>query len=554
MFPLDANSFSQLFSESVLIFALASVANGVLLFFASVKFLLAFQQSGYRAKRYYKWLNAKENSYLSRLMLLCMLGFLFFCVLAMCFASVVGYLATSYVGFASYLLFIIVYINTESNVNAKIPLKMTARLIRLSVSYYLILTAVSFGLIVLLNYVSFLIDDTVVCILRYSLVCAIPILCPYLLTVAYAVNEPFEFLIRRHFISLANAKISNSSAVKIGITGSYAKTSVKEILKTILSQKYRVLATPESYNTPLGIALTVRELDSTHDVFITEMGARSKGDVTELAKLVKPEIGVLTGVNSQHLESFENIENIKNTKYELFENLKPDGKGFFSSDNAISLELMERFGNEKYSAGENGSLVSVEEMVTTKSGTEFTLSINGEKIKCFTVLLGRHSISNIALASAVAYKVGLTVKEIAEGISRLRSVGHRLEIVPNNKDIVIIDDSYNSNINGTEAAMEVLDLFEGRKIVLTPGLVELGKEENLANLNFGRLLAKHADKVIIIGKHNAEMLINGLKEGGMDVENITFAKSLKKGNDLLNEMLVKGDIVLFENDLPDNYS
>jgi UDP-N-acetylmuramoyl-tripeptide--D-alanyl-D-alanine ligase len=149
--------------------------------------------------------------------------------------------------------------------------------------------------------------------------------------------------------------------------------------------------------------------------------------------------------------------------------------------------------------------------------------------------------------------MGLTVKEISAGINRIQSIGHRLELIPNNKKIVIIDDSYNSNVDGINAAMEVLDTFKGRKIVLTPGLIELGKMENVANLEFGKLLAKHADMVIVIGKHNAEMIIKGLIDGGMERENIKFAKSLNKGNALLNKIIREGDVVLFENDLPDNY-
>ncbi|MBQ7348887.1 MAG: UDP-N-acetylmuramoyl-tripeptide--D-alanyl-D-alanine ligase, partial [Clostridia bacterium] len=124
----------------------------------------------------------------------------------------------------------------------------------------------------------------------------------------------------------------------------------------------------------------------------------------------------------------------------------------------------------------------------------------------------------------------------------------------NNKNIVIIDDSYNCNEDGIKAAMEVLDTFKGRKIVVTPGLVELGKQENLANLQFGKMLAGHADIVIIIGKHNAEMLINGLTEGGMQKSNILFEKNLSRGNETLNSILREGDVVLFENDLPDNYN
>ncbi len=567
-------SFSELFSTaSLLSIAGISVLSGVLLFFASLKFLLALQQCGYRGKRYFKWLTSPETPYLSRLMLLCILGFLFFLVLGTNFAPIVGEKAAAYVGFASFVLFTALYIRTESAVNAKVPLKKTKRLVRLCITFAVTLTVFVFGLMLLCSAIAIWIGDEIVWLLRYSLICGVPILLPYLLFVAYLINEPMEELIKRHYIRQAKTKLDNTDVLRIGITGSYGKTSVKEILRTILSQKYRVLATPASYNTPLGIAITVKSLDSTHDVFIAEMGARNKGDIKELALLVKPDYGVLTGINNQHLESFGTIENIKNTKFELFETLARgagdgvdglndgqgrNGKGFFSSDNEGARELYERFGGEKYLAGIGGAendLVTATELSTSEQGTSFTLNIAGEEpVACNTVLLGKHSVSNICLAAAVAYKVGLTPEEIAKGINRLQSVGHRLELVPNNKKIVIIDDSYNCNEDGAKAAMEVLDTFKGRKIVVTPGLVELGKMENVANLSFGTLLAAHADKVIVIGKHNAEMIINGLTAGGMDKADISFAKNLNKGNEILNGMLAEGDVVLFENDLPDNYS
>ena len=551
-------SIAELFTpESLIVLASVSVFNGVLLFFASMKFLLALQQSGYRGKRYFKWLASPETPYLSRLMLLCLLGFLFFLVLSTNFAPIVGEKAAAYVGFASYLLFTFLYIRTESEVNAKVPLKKTKRLVRLCITFIITLSAATFLLLLGLSALAVWIGDGVVWMLRFSLICAMPILSPYLLFIAYCINEPFEELIKRHYLRIAKAKLDKSDVLRIGITGSFGKTSVKEILKTILSQKYRVLATPASYNTPLGIAITVKALDSTHDVFIAEMGARSKGDIKELSLMVKPDYGVLTGINNQHLESFGSIENIKNTKYELFDALGEKGKGFFSSDNEGAKELYGRFGGEKYLAGINGenSLVYASDIKTSDQGMSFILNIKGEEpVLCNTVLLGRHSVGNICLAAAVAYSVGLTAHEIAQGINRLQSIGHRLELVPNNKKIVIIDDSYNCNEDGVKAAMEVLDTFSGRKIVVTPGLVELGKMENVSNLAFGTLLAKHADYVIVVGKHNAEMLINGLTSGGMDKSCISFAKNLNKGNAILNGMLKEGDVVLFENDLPDNYS
>ncbi len=541
----------------MLVHVIISVLNMIILMFSSMKFVLVIQQCGYKGRRYFKWLSHKDTPYMSRLMLLCMLSFLFFCVLNMTFVSMLGNAFGSYLGILSYLLFSLMYVNSEKSINAKVPLKKTKRIVRLLITYGILLFGLTLGFIVLMNYLSFVIGNEVFAILRLSIICLLPLLIPVVLFLAYCINEPFERIIKRYYLNKAIEKLDNSSVVKIAITGSFGKTSVKEILKTILSQKFRVLATPNSFNTPLGIARSVKGLDSTHDIFIAEMGARQKGDIKELALLVKPKYGVLTGISNQHLESFGTIENTMDTKYELFENLASDGVGIFSLDNQGAIDLYKRFEGEKYLAGASGedSLVTAEDIKIDGRGTTFKLVIKGEKsVKCSTVLLGTHSVRNICLASAVAYKLGMTPKEIASGIERIQSVGHRLELVPNNKNIIIIDDSYNANEEGIKAAMEVLDSFKGRKIVLTPGLVELGKIEGVVNYEFGKMLVNHADKVIVVGKHNGEMIIRGLLEGGMAKENISFAKTLNKANAKLNEMLTEGDVVLFENDLPDNYN
>ena len=557
MFPIGLSSFSELFSGYTLYVMIGiSVLNGTLLFFASTKFLLVLQQSGYRGKRYFKWLLNPETPYMSRLMLLCLLGLLFFCLLSICFLSVLGSTITTYMGFLSYGLFTGLYIDSERNVNAKLPLKKTKRLVRLCITYAILLILLSFGAIVLLNFIAYSIGDEIVGVLRYAPICLIPLLLPYILFVAYLINEPLENTIKKHIVAKAADKLKKADVIKIGITGSFGKTSVKEILNTVLSQKFRVLSTPNSFNTPMGIALTVKGLDSTHDIFIAEMGARNRGDIKELAEMIKPSVAVLTGINNQHLESFGSIEAIKDTKFELFESLTEGGVGFFSSESEGAKELFNRFDGEKYSAGINrDGYAYATDITTDERGMSFDLCINGEKpVKCCTVLLGRHSVANICLAAAVAYRLGLTPEEIAIGVNRIPALKHRLELLPNNKNIVIIDDSYNSNEDGIRAAMDVLDTFSGRKIVLTPGLVELGKMENVINLGFGKTLASHADIVIVIGKHNAEMLITGLTDGGFKKENIMFAKSLNKANVLLNEIVKEGDVVLFENDLPDNYN
>ena len=557
MFPLQVKSASVLFSPTVIILYLSiSLFNAVLLMYASNKFLLAFQQFGYKNTRYVKWLKSHQNVNYLRLMLLSLLGLLFFLVLNVCFTSIIGEDFAVYIGFIAYFFFNILYINTEHRSIAKLRLKVTRRVVRLSSVYFLIVMGLTFLLFLFSDYLAFKIGSGIFCILRYALICITPVVVPLLLLLANTIVLPFEYVNTKRYIRKTKEKLENANIIKIGITGSYGKTTVKNILTTILSQKYRVLSTPESYNTPLGISLTTKKLDSTHDVFIAEMGARQVGDISDLATIVKPQYALLTGVNTQHLESFRTTENIKKTKFELFEKLPKDGIGFFSSDNEISVEMFTEFDGNKYLAGINGdnSLVKAENIKITSAGTVFDLVIDGQRIeKCNTTLLGKHNISNICLAASVAYKLGVSKKDIWQGINRLTVSSHRLEIVPNNHGITIIDDSYNSNENGFMAALEVLSSFEGRKIVLTPGLIELGPRENIANLNFGKQLAKNADLVIIIGAHNAEMLIRGLLEGGMEKSNIMFAKTLNKGNEMLNGIMKEGDVVLFENDLPDSY-
>ena len=185
MFPLDIEYFGQLLQGNQwIIYGILCALNAVLLFFSSQKFFLVLQQCGYRGTRYFRWLNNKETPYLSRLMLLCLLGFLFFCVLNTCFAPAIGETMASFVGFISYVLFTILYINSESAVNAKVPLKRTKRLVRLSITFCIVTAIVTFGFLVLFNYLAFVIADKTVALLRFSLICAMPILTPVLLFIA----------------------------------------------------------------------------------------------------------------------------------------------------------------------------------------------------------------------------------------------------------------------------------------------------------------------------------------------------------------------------------
>lgn len=541
----------------VLIYSAISVLNAALLFFASGKFLLAMQQLGYKGYRYVRWLFSRRNTYLSRLYLLSLLGFLFFLVLGITFAPVLGDKFYSYTGFIAYVFFMAVYIGTEKSVNEKLPLKKTRRLIRLEICYAILLVVLSFAFVLALNAIGLLLTGKVAevyDILKYSFVALSPIVAPFILYLAYGIMKPFEDANNRRYVKRTEEILKKSNLVKIGITGSYGKTSVKEILKTILSVKYRVLATPESYNTPLGIALSVKQLDSTYDVFIAEMGARQVGDIRDLAKLVDPDIAVLTGVNEQHLESFGTTEDIKNTKFELFDNLKPTGKAFFSVDGDSAKELAERFKGEKYCVSSESGFVTFKNEEISKQGITFDVCIEGEKpFRVSTTLIGKHSIENIRVAVAVAYKMGLTTKELFVGITRLYSIKHRLQVLPNFNGVTLIDDSYNSNFDGARNAIEATALFEGRKVMITPGLVELGKNQYALNYELGVEIAKTCEVLVISAKTNAEALIGGFIAGGGDKKNIHYFKNASLLKQNLGGIVREGDVVLFENDLPDTY-
>ncbi len=191
-------------------------------------------------------------------------------------------------------------------------------------------------------------------------------------------------------------------------------------------------------------------------------------------------------------------------------------------------------------------------MKTTKSGSNFDLCINKEKVHVSTILLGEHNISNILLAANVAYDLGLSLSEIALGIGKLLPISHRLEIIKSNA-YTIIDDAYNSSVEGSKASLDVLSKFDGKKFIITPGLVELGSEQFNSNFEFGRNMASVCDYVIIDSGINYDAISSGLIFAGFNESNILIASSLNMAVKLLGEYINPNDVVLFENDLPDNY-
>lgn len=380
-------------------------------------------------------------------------------------------------------------------------------------------------------------------------------LMPLTVFIAYLITYPIEETVKKWYLNDAKRMLfANESLIRIGITGSYGKTSTKYFLGTILSEKYNTLFTPGSFNTPMGVTKVIREqLKDAHQVFIAEMGARYKGDIAELCALVRPQYGILTSVGEQHLETFGSYENVKKTKGELLASLK-DGCAFINGENADCVEMSKRYQiKEKYLFSfDHSAYISAENITVNEKGSSFMLVSDENSITCDTVLLGRHNILNLLGAAACAKRLGLTLTEIAAGISKIQPVEHRLQLIPG--PVTVIDDAYNSNPAGAEAALNVLKEFKTKRIIVTPGMVELGRQEAEFNRAFGKQIANCADTAILVGGSRADAIYDGLIEGGFDRAQIIRAENMQHVIRLLPEHTVPGCVVLFENDLPDNYN
>ena len=369
---------------------------------------------------------------------------------------------------------------------------------------------------------------------------------------------PVEKSIAAWYVNDAKKKLAaRKDLIKIGITGSYGKTSSKVILGAILSQKYNTLITPASYNTTLGVTRVIRgQLTDETEVFVAEMGARHVGDIAELCDLVAPGLGLITSVGPQHLETFHTIERVAATKYELIEALPPQGMAFFPSDNAICMDLYEKtrhVGAQLFGFSGDNLAMTARDMTLGSEGCTFTLTASdGEERVCTTALLGKHNIQNILACAAIARYLGLTMDQIAEGIAALLPVEHRLQIIPTGNGVTVIDDAFNSNPVSARAALEVIDTFPGRRIIVTPGLVELGQREQEENIAFGRAMAPVVTVAILVAR-NAEAMKRGLLEAGFLPDNIITTGTLAQASAALGHLTQAGDVVLFENDLPDHY-
>lgn len=515
---------------------------GLFCFFSSLNYAHMFQLEGYKPKGYLKWLMQYGFD-----TVLAAVGMAMLFVLAYLFQATLGEIAGIIVGFALLTAFAalgILSIRKFRVKDAKKPLAYTSRIKRLLTCEGILIAAL--------------------CCAGYfsggAITGILVALAPLYVLLANAVNAPIEALIRRHYLRDAQKKLeAYPDLIKIGITGSYGKTSTKFILAAILSEKYSVCVPPSSYNTPMGLTRVIREsLKKEHQVFLAEMGAKHKGDIEELVELVHPRYGIITSVGPQHLETFGDIQTVAATKYELISGLPKDGIAFFPDDAGICKQLYDMTTMEKrlFALEDEGECdLFASDISCGAEGSSFIVRFrDGTSFSATTKLLGKHNILNILGCVAIARELGLSSEQIQAGISKIEPVEHRLQLLPTANGVTVIDDAFNANPAGTRVAMEVLGNFPGRRFVVTPGMVELGEAEAEENKAFGKNMAGVADFVFLIGPRHTRPIYDGLLEAGFDSGHIFVKNSLAEASQEMGKMLMVGDVVLFENDLPDNYN
>lgn len=533
----------------VAVFILYSVIALLAIIFFSLREFHMLQLNGYKTPEHSRWMKKNFRRYIFPLIAL-VSGVLLLAVNAWTYLLPIFCIA-----------YIIIALLNKPGKKFKKPLVYTARVKRMMTTFFIItaIFLISAFLVALKGEIGpeknipFFVPQA------YFIVNTAVWLTPVLVPLSNLINKPLEKAIQNYYINDAKKILSDMPDLhKVGITGSYGKTSMKFYLSELLSSQYETLKTPESFNTPMGVTITVRrDLKPTHEYFICEMGARRVHEIKELCDIANPLDGIITSVGEQHLETFKSVENILNTKFELADCAKKNGgKIYLNGDNDLIMKKAHEYpGAILYGLGEHNNYRASDISVSDK-GTDFTITApDGSSFRYSSKLLGTHSVQNLTGAIAYAHGTGIPLEKLAMPVRKIDSVPHRLQLIDRGNSVTFIDDAYNSNPNGCRMALEVLGLFQNScKILVTPGMVELGAKQEELNFEFGQESAKVCDYIVLVGKAQTVPIFNGIKDTGFNMERVFVADTLGDAmSAVYNYKTDRKKIVLLENDLPDNY-
>ena len=499
--------------------------------------LQVLQQSGYDNKRYFRYFKSGYKDTFPVNELLVLIG----TIVAINFDFLIGALFMCFVASLN-----LRFLNlANSRYNAKKKLAYTSRVKRIiaTVGVIQILELLAIVFIFKLNSIYFI---TIFFIFTIYLN----------LIIANIINVPIEKAVKRHFMNQAKEKLkSNKDTLVIGVTGSYGKTSIKNIIGETLKVKEPTLITPESFNTPMGLTITINNSLSTfHKNFIAEMGAYYKGEIKELCDLVHPTVGIVSSIGPQHLETFKKMDTIQSTKMELIESLPSNGLAILNLDNEYirSYNIKNNVKVRWYSTIDQKADIYAYNISYNNAKMTFKFRIDNKEFSVKTSLLGIHNVENILAAILVSEYKGINTDQAIKGIEKLSPIKHRLEYKYINENLSIIDDAFNSNVSGINEALNVLNSCNGEKIIITPGLIDLGSHSTKAHIKIGEKMGNSCDVIAIVANINKDDLIKGIEKTNFNMENLhTFDNFVDAYSNM--ESIKKKKVILIANDLPDMF-
>ncbi|MBI1274056.1 MAG: UDP-N-acetylmuramoyl-tripeptide--D-alanyl-D-alanine ligase [Alphaproteobacteria bacterium] len=385
---------------------------------------------------------------------------------------------------------------------------------------------------------------------------------PLALVVANILLAPLEYFIQQGYLKKALLKLNDLNPVIIGITGSYGKTSVKHILAHLLNGQVPAAYTSGGVNTIMGITrFILNDLRPAHRYFIIEMGAYGIGSIDRLCKAFPPRWGMVSAIGPMHLERFGSIENVAQAKSELPAHALANGGEAVLAEQVAGFEPFRKLieANPERCALAGGSekaLVRLLGAQSSREGLMIAITVNGMPYNFTAPLYGLHQADNVVLALAACLRLGFPMDALLPHLKTIPQIRHRQEVKKEDSGVTIIDDAYNSNPEGFRKALELLDVMvtpPGRRILVTPGLVELGPIHDETHRTLGAEAARHADICIAVSPGRIPTFIEGFRSAAGPDQSLKEMPDFGTTQKWLNGNMRSGDAILLANDLPDLY-
>lgn len=514
-------------------FAAAFILCVILCYSAIIgKFAAVFQQCNYRADEYAKCFFSSLAEEWQKLV---------FCSACLCVYSLAAAAAPKLwiVAAVDLAFFAGVAIIYRAKSKIRVKAKFTKRFTRIFVVGFLFFFAIN----ACVFYLAKRFD-----LLAYALpITAISVtLIPLSLIFGAAINYPYDRIKYLLTIRGAKKKLSENKNLKvIFVTGSFGKTTTKRYLYELLKGDYKTVATPKSFNTPIGLCLSIKAINEDTQIFIAEAGARRVGDIKTLCKIVRPDISVVTGIAPQHIETFGAVENIIAEKEEAVKNLKVGGFAVILGETVGGKTIYERAKCDKISVGSGETAdVKFRNVKFSAYGSSFDIMCGEKTLEITAPFVGIHNVVDFTLAAAVAIKLGVRAEKIENVAKTLTPPKHRFSVSVSGNGVTIIDDGYNANIEGIKSGAESLKYFGGKKFAVFSGIVEGGTKSYELNSEAGRVLSENCDRLIAVGRLADEILSCAKGERTEDLDG---------AKEILKKEVRRGDTVAFFSDLPDRY-